>query len=408
MSNREQSNSNPFSASEISKILLRKINNIRDRLNYLQKEIWKNPETAYQENFAVKLQRSLLRDLGFEVQENYCGMETAYRASYGNGGEQFAFAAEYDALPQLGHACGHNLICAAAVGAAYAAMEFLRENKLPGRVVILGTPAEESGGGKVMMLKQNCLDDIGACMMVHPAGRTTIDRGSMAICRFDVEFHGVSAHASAAPMKGINALDAVMMVFAGVNAWRQHLHETDRIHGVVINGGTAPNIIPDYAKCRFFLRSLQQCGLERMINRFKDIVTGAGLITGATPEISELGVQYQSRIPNSNMNRIYMDSAKSLGLNPEDLGIPSRASTDFGNFSRVKPGIHPSFAIDKNPSIPGHSKEFVYAVNSDMAFENMLKAAAAMGSTGLHFLLDTEFRENVIKEFKSFSKAENT
>ncbi|MBN2642076.1 MAG: hypothetical protein JXR78_10500, partial [Victivallales bacterium] len=137
-------------------------------------------------------------------------------------------------------------------------------------------------------------------------------------------------------------------------------------------------------------------------------VTGAGLITGATPKISELGVQYQSRMPNSNMNRIYMESAKSLGLNPEDLGIPSRASTDFGNFSRLKPGIHPSFAIDGNPSIPGHSKEFASAANSNMAFENMLKAAAAMGSTGLNFLLDTKFRENVIKEFKSCSEPENT
>lgn len=382
---------------------LRRIGDIRDTLDKLKRTVWENPELAYQERIAVALQTAFLREHGFDVRDNYCDMETAYRADTGSGGELFAFVAEYDALPGLGHACGHNLICAGALAAAYALSGYLRDHGLPGRVAVIGSPGEESGGGKVLMLRKNCLDGVGACMMVHPAGRTCADNGSMFISRYTVEFHGLASHAAAAPWNGVNALDSVMLLFAGINAWRQHMRESDRIHGVVVNGGSAANIVPDYAKCNFSLRSFDKEGLERIIQRFMDMVKGAGLMTGARAEISELGIPYKGRLPNSHMNRVYLESVKVLGLEPFDLRTHSRGSSDFGDFSRVIPGIHPSFSISTNSALSGHSKEFLAASGSELGFENMLKAAAAMATVGLAYLGDTKFRTAVINEFTQSS-----
>ncbi len=360
--------------------------------------IWKTPELAYKEVSACSRQTALLRDLGFQVSTPHCGIETAYRADSGEGEPAFAFVAEYDALPKLGHGCGHNLICTAAIAAAYAARELLKRCDLPGHVVLLGTPAEESGGGKVRMLERNCLDGIGAAMMVHPSWRTTPDTGSTAIRRFDVEFSGKSAHAAGAPELGRNALDAVLLLFNALNAWRQQLPENARIHGIILDGGEAPNIIPDYAKCRFYLRSTEEKWMDTMEQRFRNMVRGAELMTETEAKTTPYQVPYMSRKPNQQMNAVYFDAAGELGLNPVIPKRSGRGSSDFGDFSHKVPGIHPYFGISDH-EIAGHSTDFAEAASTEYALNQALKAAAAMAKVGFRYLTEEEFRRNVERDF---------
>ena len=366
----------------------------------LSKAIWDHPETAYREVFACEQQVKLLRELGFQVTTPYCGIETAYRADYGEGTPAFAWVAEYDALPKLGHGCGHNLICTAAVAAAYAAKTLFEKHGLPGHIVLLGTPAEESGGGKVKMLEKNGLDGIDAAMMVHPSWRTTPDTGSTAIRRFDVEFFGKAAHAAGAPELGLNALDAVLLLFNAMNAWRQQLPETARLHGIIVNGGEAPNIVPDYAKCRFYLRSTDETWIEKMERRFHDMIRGAELMTGTGSKTSQFNVPYMSRKPNSEMNQVYIGAAKELGLNPVIPKRAGRGSSDFGDFSHKVPGIHPYFGIADH-EIAAHSTDFAEAAGTEYGLNQALKAAAAMAETGVRFLTDEEFRRKVKTEFEA-------
>ena len=364
----------------------------------LSNAVWNHPELAYKEVFACGEQVKLLRSFGFEVANPHCGLDTAYRADSGEGNPAFAFVAEYDALPKLGHGCGHNLICTAALAAAYATRELLKKYNLPGHIVLLGTPAEESGGGKVRMLEKKCLDGIDAAMMVHPSWRSTPDTGSTAIRRFDVEFQGKAAHAAGAPELGRNALDAVLLLFSGLNAWRQQLPETARVHGIILDGGEAPNIIPDSAKCRFYLRSTEEKWIEIMERRFREMVRGAELMTATTGTISPYNVPYMSRNPNPAMNEIYFDAAKELGLNPVIPKRGGRGSSDFGDFSHTVPGIHPYFGVADH-EIAGHSTDFAEASATEYALDQALKAAAAMAKVGFLFLTDGEFRRKVKAEF---------
>ncbi len=369
-------------------------------LRRLSDAIWSKPELAYHETFACAEQVKLLREYGFEVTTPYCGIETSYRAEFGTGEPVFAIAAEYDALPDVDHGCGHNLIAAAAMGAAYAVKKVMEEQKIPGRLVIFGTPAEEGGGGKVKMMKHNCLDGIDAVMMVHPSHRTVPDTGSNAIRRFSVEFTGKSAHAAGSPELGLNALDAVVLFFSGINAWRQQIPEAARIHGIITSGGDAPNIIPSRSSCRIYLRSRDEEWIEKMERRFRDIVRGAELMTGTTAEVKEYSVPYKSRKPNPEMNAEYISACGILGMNPEYPDVTGRGSSDFGDFSQAAPGIHPYFAVSHR-KIAGHSLEFNEAARSDFGFEQMKKAAAAMASVALRFMTDGEYRTKVKDSFKN-------
>ena len=360
----------------------------------LAQRIWAKPELAFQEKFACAEQIKILKDYGFEVTSPYAGVDAAYVATYGSGKPTFCFVAEYDALPELGHACGHNLICTAAIAAGCAVKEIMDKHKIAGQIIVMGTPAEESGGGKVLMLKENCLSGVDAVMMVHPSWRSTPDSGSTAIRRFNVEFIGKSAHAAASPELGLNALDASILLFNGINAWRQQLPESARIHGIIKDGGVMPNIIPDYSLSRFYLRSTSDETLDSMEKRFKDMVKGAALMTGTHYEIKAHSVPYRSRQPNQELNKLYMKYAEEEGLNPVIPSRGARGSSDFGDFSQQAPGIHPYFGISPC-EIAGHSKEFAEASNSEYGIAQMIKAAKVMARIGLTFMVDEKFREKV-------------
>lgn len=357
--------------------------------------IWKNPELGLAEKFACGRQLELLTQMGFTVESPYCELATAYKAVRGNDeGPTFCYVAEYDALPEIGHACGHNLICTAAIAAGWVTAELLAARGLPGNVVIMGTPAEESIGGKILLLEHNALNGIDAVMMVHPSHSTMADFGSTAICRFEVKFKGKSAHAAASPELGRNALDAVMLTFTAINAWRQQLPETARIHGIVADGGIAPNIIPEQAGCHFYIRTPDNYYLQKMEKRFRAIVKGAGLMTGTRPHIAMLGRPCRARRPNPAMNRMYVAAATVLGLTPKIPQHVARASTDFGDFSQLRPGVHPAFGIARR-EIAVHSADFAAAAGTDYATEQMLKAAASMAAVGFNYLTDNSFRYQV-------------
>ena len=373
----------------------------KDKFISLARDIWQNPELGFEERFACDRQIRLLKELGFEIKSPYAGLGTAYRADFGKVGPAFCFVAEYDALPGIGHACGHNLICAAAIAAGRALSLIIKELKMDGSLVVMGTPAEETVGGKVIMLENDALDGIDAVMMAHPARHTVEDMGSTALRCFDISFGGRAAHAAVVPEAGINALDAVISVFNGVNAWRQQLPESARVHGIITDGGKAPNIIPDYAGCRFFLRSTDDAYLDNMEKRFRDIVRGASLMTGTSFEINMKGKAYKSRKPNRILNRLYASVAEELGMNPQIPAHPGRGSSDFGDFCHARPGIHPHFSIT-DKEIPIHSMEFMEAANSDYAMQQMLKAATAMAVIGHEYISDENLRVKISEEHKIF------
>jgi len=361
----------------------------------LARSIWLRPELGFEEKFACAEQKKLLSGLGFAVKSPFGGIKTAYKAVRGSGKPSFCFVAEYDALPGIGHGCGHNLICAAAIAAGWAVATMLEKKKLAGTVIVMGTPGEEGKGGKVIMLKNNALKGVDAAMMTHPSWETMIDTASTAIRRLEVSFTGKAAHAAAHPDLGVNALDAVMLIFNGINAWRQHLPESSRVHGIIIKGGEMPNIIPDNSTCCFYLRSPDDAYLDKMERRFRDIVKGAALMTGAIPKIKNYNIPYKSRRPNAVLNTTYSEAADILGLKPTAHLKPGRGSSDFGDFSHAVPGIHPYFGIAKK-KIAGHSLDFTKAAGSDYGMKQMLKAAAAMASTGYFFITDKKFRKQVL------------
>lgn len=366
----------------------------------LSDAIWSHPETAYEEYFASETLKKFLEDRGFEVTLPYCGVDTAFYCEFKNGdGPTAAIAAEYDALPEIGHGCGHNLIAAAGVAAFIAGVETMKARNIQGKLILFGTPAEEGGGGKVKMTEANCLDGVDCVIMVHPSLNTTPDCGSTANIGMEVIFHGRNAHAAAYPEKGINALDAVNLVFTGVNTLRQYIPEHARMHGVIIDGGHVPNIIPDYARCHFYLRSGEEDYIPEIERRFRNIVKGAELMTDATAEINYFRPTYRSRKPNKVMNEEYIRCMKEQGVEVVIPPRPGRGSSDFGNFSQVIPGIHPYFEV--SPQKPtGHSAEFSVEAGKDYGFENAMKAAAAQSEIVCRFLSDTDFRNAVIEDFK--------
>ena len=382
---------------QIEKVLERKAGQILS----LAKKIHANPEIGFEERKACRWQVELLKKWDFRVQCPFVGVSTAYKAIRGRGKPVFCFMAEYDALPEIGHACGHNLICSAAIGAGVALAEVLQKEKITGSVVVMGTPAEESKGGKVIMVKRGALRGIDAVIMAHPGAKTSPDAGSNAICRYDVTFKGKAAHAAGDPPQGYSALDAVILFFQGINAWRQFLPESSRVHGIILEGGVMPNIIPEQASCRFYLRSPDDAYLVKMSNRFKQIAAGAAMMTGTKFKISPALEAYKARLPNKYLNEAYLEAARKLGMNPVIPEHPERGSSDFGDVSQKVPGAHVYFNIaGKKKELPAHSIAFREAAGSEYGLQQMLRAANAMAQVGYRYFTDADFQRKVHEEFK--------
>ena len=370
---------------------------LHPRLIQIARAMHENPEIAYEEHEAMAMLSNELEEHGFDVERGVAGLETAFVATYGSGEPVVGILAEYDALPGLGHACGHNLIGTWAMGAGIALRRAMPD--LQGTIKVIGTPAEEGGGGKVTMAEAGIFDGLNAAMMMHPRDTTYLDRGSLAVTPYMIEFHGKSAHASSSPETGINALDAVIQVFNSVNALRQAFKPNTRIHGIVTHGGNAANIIPDYASAKFLVRSADQEYQEELKGRFRNIVEAAALGTGCTVDITE-GISYKQRVSNLALVDAFRENLTALGIDyeipPESAGV---GSSDIGDVSQLVPAIHPYLQICEK-GVGNHTPEFAEASGSERADDLTAPGATVLAWTAADVLLRPEVRERLNKSFR--------
>lgn len=366
--------------------------------------IHEHPEPGLQEFQAVEKLTGLLEHHGFTIERDIAGMKTAFRATYtlnGTLAPTVAYLAEYDALPEVGHACGHNLIGVMSVGAGIALSKI--RHGLRGRIVVLGTPDEEGGGGKIAMVKQHVFDDIDAAMMIHPGSKDVKRKRNLAAFSVFVEFFGKPAHAAAKPFEGINALDAMIQLFVNVGLLRQQLTDDVRIHGIITHGGVAANIIPEYTRAKFVVRASELARTYQVLEKFKNCVRAAALATG-TKERTHLDENsiYEPLLPNNTLIDLYAENMKRLGVDVEEQ-LPGElgGSSDIGNVSQVIPAIHPTLSIvSSGVDIPGHSHEFAIAAKSEQAKIAMTKGVQALALCGSDLLGNIEVLSAVKAEFQ--------
>ena len=392
------------------------IENQRQALFDLSKDVHAHPELNYQEYYSSNALAGFLEKNNLQVERGIGGVETAFKATIpggGGDGPTVAVLAEYDALPEIGHGCGHNLIAMAAMGAALG----LQANapNLPGRVEIIGTPAEEGGGGKIRLLDAGVFDGVDATLSSHPFSNRTIipaasPRGeswSLAMVGFRYMYHGRAAHAAAAPEAGINALNAVIHLFTGIDALRQHLRDDVRIHGVITDGGLAPNVVPEFAAANFMLRSRDgQYLSDVVVGKVLQVAEGAASMTGARLEVEEFYPFYENVQPNVTLAQALATNAKELGIRLDDP-IPGRAgsgaSTDFGNVSQVMPAFELRYAVSEEP-VASHTRDMCATAITDLALSNALQVAKALSLTAADLLCDATLVEAAKSEFADRSR----
>ena len=387
------------------------IDDCREELVRIALDLHAHPELNYQEHYAAKLLSDTLERQGFVVERGVGGVETAFRATLEGGagkGPTVALLAEYDALPDIGHGCGHNLIAMTAVGAGLG-VQAVRKT-IPGRLVVIGTPAEEGGGGKIRLLKAGVFNDVDVALQSHPgSNRTAIpvevpleESWRLAMVGYRYGFHGKAAHAATMPQEGVNALNAVIHLFTGIDALRQHLLDDVRIHGVITDGGKAPNVVPDFAAANFMLRSRDHKYLRNeVVPKVQQIAEGAAKMTGASLKIEPFYPFYENVRPNNSLAELALINARTVGLEVDDKGLSVRrnaASTDSGNVSQLLPFFNLSFAVSKTP-VAGHSKALAEAARSEFALGMALDVAKALALTACDLLDNCELVAAARREF---------
>ena len=367
----------------------------------ISKFIGENPELGHEEFKSSEILVSELKKHDFDVTLGTAGLPTAFEAIFDSGlpGPTIGYMAEYDALPELGHACGHNLIGTMAVAAGIGLSKVIKA--CGGKVIVYGTPAEETKGGKVTMADLGLFDQLDVAMMVHPLSRNEKSGTSLAMDAIQFEFFGRSAHAAASPHEGINALDAVIQVFNSMNALRQHITPDARIHGIIPEGGKAANIVPDYAVAQFYVRANERSYVNELVEKLKKIAEGAALATGCTVESSFYEFSYDNMVTNENLSNAFSNSLTTLGIEKSDIHEKSggSGSLDMGNVSQVVPSIHPYIQICTEP-YACHTHEFREAAMSEKAQEAMILGAKAMALTGLEVLTNPDLLLQIKQEFK--------
>jgi amidohydrolase len=329
-----------------------------ERLRDISRWMYENPELAYEERESSARLVAFLGDLGYAVEYPAFGLDTAFAARAGQGDRHVAICAEYDALPGVGHACGHNIIATAAVGAAAALAPIVDDLGIT--LSILGTPAEEKYGGKIDLIDAGAFESIDAAMMVHPSTVDVVDPRVIAVAHIDVHYRGKAAHASAYPQLGINALDAAVQAYVNVSTLRQHIYPTDKLHGIIAEGGEAPNVIPDYTRSSWYVRAENRVRLDELMPRVLACFEAAATATGCELEVEHVGHTYDELLSNPLMTDLYARNSVALGrtmLRGADLPPSQTGSTDMGNVSRLVPSIHPMLSINCLPAV-NHQKEF--------------------------------------------------
>ncbi len=363
------------------------VERLGDDLERLSRTIHDHPELGYEEFKACGWISEFLDRQGFRVEKGIAGVDTAFRATLDAGdGPTIAILCEYDALPGIGHACGHNVIATAGAGAG-AALAAIRSALPGGRVLVIGTPAEEGGGGKIKLIRGGVFAGVDAAMMIHGFDRTLLHQDLLGIVRAGFEFKGKASHASADPWEGVNALDACIQMFNNVAMLRQQTRPGCRIHGIITHGGAAANIIPEHAAAMFYVRAPRIDQMRDLYRRVLACAEGAALATGATLSVTEHDNVYEPLTSNPVLLDLFAANMATVGLKEGDA-IPDRlGSSDIGNVSRVVPAIQPMIEIAP-PGTAIHTREFAAAAVAPLARAGMLAAAKTMAMTTFDLLAD--------------------
>lgn len=388
------------------------VDEAHDELVSISLDIHSHPELNYEEYHASALLADTLERHGFEVERGVGGVETAFRGTLQGAkgdGPTVAFLVEYDALPGIGHGCGHNLIAISNLGASLGAKAALDD--VPGRIVVLGTPAEEGGGGKIKLIDAGVFNDIDIALSSHPSSnRTTIptdipldENWSLALVGYRFVYRGKAAHAATVPHEGVNALNAVIQLFNGIDAMRQHLKDDARVHGIITDGGRAANVVPDRAEAHFMLRSADRHYLDVVEEKVHAIARGAAEMTGAELEVLPTNPRYENVRPNAALSAAALANADAAGLSvnesPPGTG-KGGASTDFGNVSQRIPSYYTRFAVSEEP-VPGHSIAMTEAAKGDLAQSNAIAVAKLLAMTACDVLTNPELLKAAQEEFKA-------
>lgn len=372
-----------------------------DELIEASHQIHANPELAFKEFFACETLTGVLKEHDLEVETGVFTLETAFQSDLkgSENGPVAAILAEYDALPGIGHACGHNIIATTALGATLGLRGVI--DQLPGTVRLLGTPAEEKGGGKELMARAGAFEDVDAALMIHPAGVNLASMPCICVAEVEVIYHGKSSHASAMPHKGINALDGLLLAYQAISNLRQHIRPTERIHGIITEGGDAPNIVPDRTAGQFYVRAANEKDLQKLKPRVQACFEAGAKGSGSEVEVIWAGVDYLDLNTNWPLADQFQTHAESLGRDfvpfEEALGFGA-GSTDMGNVSHRVPSIHPMLAVAP-PNVVIHNPEFAKWAASEKGDQAVIDGAKALALTTADYLLSPSLQEQAKHAF---------
>ena len=367
-------------------------------LNEISHRIHENPELGFEEHFAHDLLAGAAEAAGLDVQRRAFGVDTAFAAFAGTSGPLVAFLCEYDALPGIGHACGHNIIAASGLGAGLAAAEVVED--LGGRLLILGTPAEEGGGGKLVLLEAGAFADVQAALMVHPAGLELAEMQTLAVQQLHARYRGRAAHAAASPDVGRNALDGAVLGYVAAAALRQHIGDDERLHGIFTEGGRKPNIVPAYAETNWYVRSPTLERLEALKERLAACLESGAPAAGVEVELDWKEDCFAEVRSNGPLVAAWRANAESLGRRPE-WPAPGRTvigSTDMGNVSQQIPSIHPMIAVAP-PEVAIHTEEFAACARSPRGDRGVIDGAKTLAAVAIEYWSDPTLRAAVAADF---------
>jgi amidohydrolase len=375
------------------------IDAMADELVEASHAIHAKPEIAFEEKFAHGLLSDKVEAAGLAVERHACGLDTAFISAFGEGDTEVGILSEYDALPGIGHACGHNIIATTGLGASLALAKL--NGELPGKVRYLGTPAEESGNGKELMARQGAFDGLDAAMMVHPAGLDLITMPSLAVNEVRVTYTGKAAHASAMPFAGVNALDGLVTAYQSIAQLRQHIRQSERIHGIFNEAGLAPNIVPDHAVGTFYVRAESGLALADLKARVQNCFEAGALAAGCEVQIGWALGDYLEIKESWAIAERYKQNAESLGRDffpLEKMPSSGAGSTDMGNISHRVPSIHPMIAVAP-PSVVIHNPEFAKWAASDKGDKAVIDGAKSLAMTAIDVLSDKKLMQQAKDDF---------
>ncbi len=367
-------------------------------LRALSDEIWKNPELGFEEYKAHRLLTNYLENKGFFVDRSYTGIETAFRATFGSGKPNVCVICEYDALPEIGHACGHNLIAEAGIAAGLGLKAVLESGEVNGTLTILGTPAEENKGGKVYLIENGAFEGVDIAMMVHPSPFNELKMAALACIDWKITYTGKAAHAAAFPWEGVNALDAAVLAYTSISALRQQMKPTCRVHGIISNGGAKPNIIPEKSELMYMIRGFKRKETLDLCAKIRSCFESAAQATGCQVTIEEDSKFFEDMNSNDTLAKLFLNNIEQLGILDMVESTGEIGSTDMGNVSYIVPSIHPCYAIGSGEV--NHTREFTAVANTAEAHKATLTVAKAMTHTCIDVLITDGLLEKVKEDFK--------